>query len=425
MSFQQFTEWRRDSGIEATNLTQHLDMAFVAANSSLPGQSNSDPTASDRRLRRHEFLEAVVRTALVMFPPDPSSPDGPAASVSRLMDHHVLPTASSLLNVTDPSEPWSNSWRRARLYSQSVDRVLKLYLPTLRDIFDRCSRTVNTNELTHLTSGSFAVNSRQRPARVHEEAQDTQRLYRKRFIFLESFITLVQSAGCMKKQGGDAASTYQLWLAKKTGKAQSQEGQAAADKAAEMTFTKRDALSVFVFSSMTVVSEVQRDLRSCRRCLHNSLTFTGFLEAVGRLADSSACPSPADLVGAGVNPNARHLRGVPSMRVNKPKPKRDAEAGADAGAGAVPCIQGDQEAPPHSASKRSLAGGAQSMHSSGSSMQHELDLGDVVSVSSSEGSMEEDASMVPEQLEQRLPLIITILARGAQVPIQLSSSLDE
>jgi len=397
MSFQQFTEWRRDSGIEATNLTQHLDMAFIAANSSLPGQGAGDPTASDRRLRRHEFLEAVIRTAMVMFPPDMTDADGPAASVSRLMEHHVLPTVSSLLNVTDPSEPWSNSWRRTRLYTQPVDRVLKLYLPTLRDIFDRCSRTVNTNELTHLTSAGFSINTKQRAARSHEETQDTQRLYRKRFLFLEPFIALVQSAGCMKNQsGGDAGSLYQAWLARKTGKQQTLEGQSAADKAAELVFTKRDAMSVFVFSSMTVVSEVQRDLRSCRRCLHNSLTFTGFLEAVARLADSSACPSPQDVMGTG---SQAHLKG------SKPS---SAAATARAAAG------------------KSLSTGAGALQQTPEEASG-LNLEDAVSVATSGGDSSDslDPSTPPEELERRLPLVITVLARGAQVPIQLSSNLED
>ncbi len=407
MSFQQFTEWRRDSGIEATNLTQHLDMAFIAANSSLPGQANSDPTASDRRLRRHEFLEAVVRTAMVMFPPDMTDPDGPAASVSRLMEHHVLPTVSSLLNVTDPAEPWSNSWRRARLYTQPVDRVLKLYLPTLREIFDKFSRTVNTNELTHLTNAGFAINTKQRAGRRHEEAQESQRLYRKRFLFLEPFITLVQSAGCMKKQTGDASSLYQAWLARKTGKQQTLEGQAAEDKAAELVFTKRDAMSVFVFSSMTTVSEVQRDLRSCRRCLHNSLTFTGFLEAVARLADSSACPAPNELIGNGMG-SQRHLKGALSSKSRS--------QGADGGA-AASLGQGSLQASFKLADTGSGNG----------EKEDDMDLGDVVSVASSGGDTAEteDSSVPPEDLQRRLPLIITMLARGAQVPIQLSSNLDD
>ena len=398
MSFQQFTEWRRDSGIEATNLTQHLDMAFIAANSSLPGKGAGDPTASDRRLRRHEFLEAVVRTAMVMFPPDMNDPNGPAASVSQLMEHHVLPTVASLLNVTDPSEPWSNTWRRTRLYTQSVDRVLKLYLPTLREIFDRCSRTVNTNELTHLTSAGFAINTKQRAARAHEESTETQRLYRKRFLFLEPFISLVQSAGCMKSQtGSDASSLYHAWLARKSGKQQSLEGQAAADKAAEMVFTKRDAMSVFVFSSMTVVSEVQRDLRSCRRCLHNSLTFTGFLEAVARLADSSACPAPSDVTG-GSSTSKQRMKSVGSTLSSK-QPPGSLERGRSAAGSLLPLTQPEGD----------------------------MDLADAVSVATSGGDSVEsvDPSTPPEELHRRLPLIITMLARGAQVPIQLSSNLED
>jgi len=55
-------------------------------------------------------------------------------------------------------------------------------------------------------------------------------------------------------------------------------------------FTDRDCRLVFVFSSMTVVDELRRSSKDAQRYVHTALTFTDFLEAVARLADSNACP---------------------------------------------------------------------------------------------------------------------------------------
>jgi hypothetical protein len=88
MSFNQYTEFRRDCGIEHPGKGAELDMTFVAANYEVEA-TDVNP---DHALMRHELLEAVVRLAFVMYPPDLSADDGPASSVELLLEDHVAPT---------------------------------------------------------------------------------------------------------------------------------------------------------------------------------------------------------------------------------------------------------------------------------------------------------------------------------------------
>ena len=413
-SFIQFTEFRRDAGIERKDLTQSLDLCFLTANAARPGErAGQREGGSEKHLMRHEFMEAVVRVALVMFPPDFDAPSGPATSLSRLLEHHIMPTAASLLNIGgDAMDPWSNSWRRTRMYTQAVDRVLRLYLPTLQDIFSTVARTISATELTHLTAN--ASKSRQVGGRSRrlDATADTQRLYRKRFLFLPPFLDLTRRAGLMKKSSSMSAMGYQQWLNRKLGKASTLEP----DESGETTFTRRDAMSIFVFSSMTVASEVHRDLRACRRCVHYALTFTEFLEAVCRLADSAACPSPQDVLGP-ENPSPQGRKVIDDTAATLQA--TGLQASAAAGAGEEVAADADILVP-HS-----------SFVSAGAAVKHVDSLSDIdaASVASSQHS-EADAApeplahQPPEELERRLPLVVTALAKAAGVSIQLNSTLE-
>lgn len=335
MSFNEFTSWRRDSGIECTKGAE-LDTAFIASNYEAE-VTEHNPQHS---LMRHEFLEAVARVALTMYPPAPERDSGPRDSMKALVDHHVLPTARSLLNWRSLGDSWSNEFRRQHMYCEAVDRVLRLYSPTLRALFMMYSRTVSSTELASMTRGPAkasqsqvaAVLAGQLPATVpksapnssgllgaassnsiavpgaNAEAADdmgTSRIYRKRNMMVSQWISMLRAADLI-------ASSHVLQQAQRTARGKPVEGQAAKWLAARgvdaakvdgtateleaAIFTERQACLMFALSIPCVVSELYRDLRSCRRMVPFALTYTSFLEAVVRLAHSSACPSPQSVL---------------------------------------------------------------------------------------------------------------------------------
>lgn len=135
MGFQSFSEFRRDVDIEDPEKNADLDNAFIAANFEVV----ADPNNPDHSLVRYEFIEAVVRLSLVMYPPDPYVPGGEARAVRTVCDSHILPTMSAMLGIQSADQIYSNDFRKNRMYNEPVDKALRSVEDELMMVYDRYS----------------------------------------------------------------------------------------------------------------------------------------------------------------------------------------------------------------------------------------------------------------------------------------------
>lgn len=280
-----------------------MDNAFIASNFEFVADADNP----DHALMRFEFLETLVRVALILYPPADTE-DGPALSVESLLELHVVPTITAMLGVEDPHDAWSNVFRRERLYTEEVDVTFRQFLAPLQVLFERYSgRNLRTRVQHHIKkrflsyrdwhalvdsagmimttqnpmTGRVSAASAPAPAGPSEDtvsddffehdAMESEIARRTRALPTE------RRRGSTLRGGGGAAV------------AQPQQPQQPAST--QPVFSDRDARAIFVFSNMTVVDELRRSPAAQQRGVHTALTFTEFLEAIGRLADSVACPS--------------------------------------------------------------------------------------------------------------------------------------
>ena len=130
MSLNQFTMFRHACSIQRADREVQLDMVFISSNY----EEVSDAANPDHALCRFEFIEAVLRLALIMFPPADSN-DGPSVSVQKLFHACILPTVRDVLGLRSLHDPWSNLFRRKRLYAPAVDRTFRVFLAPLQRLF--------------------------------------------------------------------------------------------------------------------------------------------------------------------------------------------------------------------------------------------------------------------------------------------------
>jgi hypothetical protein len=443
ISFNQFTELRRDCMIESAGHGAELDMVFVASNVELV-ESENNP---DHALMRHELLEAVVRLAFVMFPPDWGRKDGPAQSLDRLLDKLVVPTMTAILNVPDPREAWSNVFRRERMYKRPVDVAMRTYLPTLQAIFARYARAPSSGPgggmqfkapptsalvspragaagagagagggarvplttrgpggVPDLVSSAMSLDEVD-PSLMADRGREGRRAVKK-FLFLDAWIALLDGAnvlhsGILEASDKATGSARGAGTVGGTGGAGGAgtgagDGVVATEKA---IFTDRDAKAIFLFSNLTCVDELHRSAAASRRCIPQALTFMGFLEAVCRFADSNGCPSAADLAAA-----AAAAKAAEAKARGRAGGDRRLRRGRDSRGDDAPADDDDDRASSGSDGDAARAGGRDSAGLDGASPTSSPDAPTL-------------ATEAPPELEARLPLTIAALASGAGVPL--------
>ena len=173
-------------------------------------------------LARHEFLEVLVRLALVEYSPDMSDNDGPAHSMSSLLDDKLSPHLLFLFKLPSPSKAYSNVFRVNFLYTEAVDAALRANSHVIQALF------------TGFSEGATG---------------------RKSFLALPGYLSMFTKAGLLAPTRAEDP-------------------------------TRRLARLAFLLSNMTVVDEIHREERLRRRCVHTALTYTEFLEALCRFAQS-------------------------------------------------------------------------------------------------------------------------------------------
>jgi hypothetical protein len=113
-----------------------IDTVFIATNVELEEQGDNDENA-DNAVERFEFLEAVVRIALVKFFKKPvrGAPmavcASPAEATERLLQKHLAPHGER----QDPRE-----FREDVLYTERMEDAFTPYLRALRGIFEKHAR---------------------------------------------------------------------------------------------------------------------------------------------------------------------------------------------------------------------------------------------------------------------------------------------
>jgi hypothetical protein len=260
LSFNLWTDLRRDMGIASREKDALLDNVFVATNVEL----EADDENPDHSLCRFEFVEVIVRAALILYPVG-AGESGPAASIEALLTRHVAPAAVRMLGIEDLAEPFSNQFRLQQLYTKDVDDVFRSFLRQLQVLFRRFS----------------------------EREFDTA----KPFMGIRHWIDfLTASAFLGATRLGNSSLAADVTSFEPVAESKPLSGKIAVAPAERLT--ERDARSLFLFSNPTVVDELHRSVRARRRFRHTHLTFTSFLEALARLASSHACPTnlPPSLV---------------------------------------------------------------------------------------------------------------------------------
>ena len=99
---------------------------------------------------------------------------------------------------------------------------------------------------------------------------------------------------------------------------------------------QRDARSILLFSTLTVVDEVNRSARRCRVNTHLGLTYLSFLEALCRLAASHGCPPGLPLVVLASDAAAAAAAASPKKPQSATKKRRGSAGTGGTGAGQQP-----------------------------------------------------------------------------------------
>lgn len=131
MTFTQWTEFRKDMGMDDLHLGPDLDNVFVATDY----EFEKDDDNPDRAFMRFELMEAVVRAAHIVNPPKSYAQLGGVESVRATMDELVVPAIMHLMGMKDKYDIVSNAFRTERLYQESTDRVLAEYIDELRAVY--------------------------------------------------------------------------------------------------------------------------------------------------------------------------------------------------------------------------------------------------------------------------------------------------
>lgn len=245
ISFNLWTDMRRDMGISSRDKDAMLDTAFFAANVEV----EDDAENPNHALCRYELQEVLVRSALIMYPAGEGFL-GPASSLELLLTRHIVPAAMRMFGLESPEEPFSNQFRIDQLYQPDTDAVLRKFYRQVSAMFRAFGSTV----------------------------VDSSKL----FMSLPQWTHFLATCGFFgKSRPGDGDSA----------KAGSRSSQSAREPAPMRPVTERDARSIFLFSNPTVIDELHRNERANKRFRHTHLTLASFMEALARLASSPGCPT--------------------------------------------------------------------------------------------------------------------------------------
>jgi hypothetical protein len=158
MRFPVFQEWRRrclivspDPGIDASLDSCFQGADFDAGGPSAGGGGDSKSFNPMGALVRHEFLEVVVRLAVVMDGGRPTVPAVATSAIQTLLDHRVFPTAKNDFGMFSSMDLHSNTFRRLRLYVPAMDRVVRELWGFLSDIYEQYSGEAGSGKRTGMT----------------------------------------------------------------------------------------------------------------------------------------------------------------------------------------------------------------------------------------------------------------------------------
>jgi uncharacterized membrane protein YgcG len=245
ISFNLWTDMRRDMGISSRDKDAMLDTAFFAANVEV----EDDDENPNHALCRYELQEVLVRSAMIMYPAGEGYL-GPATSLEMLLTRHVVPAAMRMFGLDSPDEPFSNQFRFDQLYQPETDAVLRKFYRQISAMFR--------------AFGSAVVDSS------------------KQFMSLPQWLHFLAVCGFFGKAR----------LVEPEGEGDSFHASSVAASLAPMkSLTERDARSLFLFSNPTVIDELHRSARANKRFRHTHLTLASFMEALARLASSHGCPT--------------------------------------------------------------------------------------------------------------------------------------
>jgi len=223
------------STVQRTLRQADLDNIFIAATWQAPGSKHVHNPG--HLMVRFEFVEAIVRLALIMRVPSHSKDEGAkVTSVDLFLGEDLLCYSRQVLRITKASDIASNSLRRSLVYTEIVNIVLERNLPLLRGLFGAHASCRESDAIL--------------PAATPSASRKAQGKLKRG----TAVLTLRQLHGLLEA----------VWPSR---------------------FTPVEANTAFVCSTLTHADELAR---SRRQSSVEELTFSDFMECVCRLAQSRA-----------------------------------------------------------------------------------------------------------------------------------------
>ncbi|RYY38695.1 hypothetical protein EON62_00270, partial [archaeon] len=228
--------------------------------------------------------------ALTDFSSSPTRAAAPLdaeTAVKRALEDYLVPSAIEMLNLSVEyvGEPATNMFRRKHMYTEVVDATLKRLQPLTRRLFEKYADPTS------------------------------------QFLFLNSWMSMLTKVGAFdgtlerrcfdaptvggSQTGKDRAKLPSLTSATGGSTPSASGGGGGTPSAARQRFDEAAARLLFLNSIMTVLDETTRSQKRAAVSNHTSLTYTGFLEALCRLADARVCPARLPLPWA----NGRYIVG--------------------------------------------------------------------------------------------------------------------
>ena len=201
------------------NLTSEIcQQNFIAVNVESDKKSAESKINDDKSLMRMEFIEIVIRLAIVKYKEE--SNHDVCEAIKMLIDRNIRENLPAIARVE------SNEFRETRFYYRDVEEVYLSHLKVLKLIYKKYKN--------------------------------------------------------FKPVGGSALFSLPSWM-------QFLKDSSMIGEMDEGDFTTREAMLAFFYSRMTVIDEVKH------RSKFVSLSFTDFLEAIGRVTDMLSVPSDEDM----------------------------------------------------------------------------------------------------------------------------------